>query len=189
MRAQPTDVGSLRERLTSIDGQIRIIGLGEGGLIALGFGDLTSQIGTDAPRPLLAAFITLIVIAGGLLARVWIAAHVAAQRLVSPQELSSTLDLTSGVPKIALTEYRLSRRLLWLALTAMELGGQPLHTLGLVVGTHRLTRCLRPYRLPRHWRPPGARPVRRDVLDDVLGVSADTTDERRRECRRLLGDR
>jgi hypothetical protein len=98
--SKPTDAGSLRDRLTSVEQQIRIVGLGEGGLIALSFGHLTPQIADVAPHWILGALVTLLVIAGALLARAWIAVHLA----------SGWLDNRSSaaVPNTA-TRFRIAR--------------------------------------------------------------------------------
>jgi hypothetical protein len=71
--ADPANVGVLRNRLLSAEQQIRVVGLGVGGLIALTFGSLTPLIASNSPRWLMGALVTLVILAGGLLARAWIA--------------------------------------------------------------------------------------------------------------------
>ncbi len=83
MRPPPHDVGSLRDRLTGVEQQIRIIGLGEGGLIALSFGNLTPQIADAAPRWILGVLVTLLIVAGTFLTRAWIGVHVASASLTT----------------------------------------------------------------------------------------------------------
>ena len=48
--ADPANVGELRNCLLSAEQQIRVVGLGLGGLIALAFSNLTPLIASNAPR-------------------------------------------------------------------------------------------------------------------------------------------
>ena len=62
--ANPSNVGELRNRLLSAEQQIRVVGLGMAGLIALAFGSLTPLIAANAPRWLIGVLVTLIVVTG-----------------------------------------------------------------------------------------------------------------------------
>jgi hypothetical protein len=111
VRAAPTDVISLRDRLASVEQQIRIVGLGEGGLIALSFGNLTPLIAAGAPRWILGLLVTLLIVAGGLLARAWIAVHVAITRLAT-HSTPSAPDMANRIQdrRDAFRDYKIARR-------------------------------------------------------------------------------
>jgi hypothetical protein len=104
--ADPADVGELRSRLLSAEQQIRVVGLGEGGLIALAFGNLTPLIAGNAPRCLMGVLVTLLVVAGGLLARAWIAMRNAGAAVTG---LADDVVLTGDPAKDALSTYKLGR--------------------------------------------------------------------------------
>ena len=115
----------MRDRLTSVEQQIRIIGLGEGGLIALSFGNLTPQIADSAPRWILAVLITLLVAAGALLARAWIGVHVASAVLTtgSGAALSGNADLSHDPASDAFKRYKVARRLFRAAIYLLVAAG------------------------------------------------------------------
>jgi outer membrane protein OmpA-like peptidoglycan-associated protein len=125
VRPAPHDVGSLRDRLTEVEQQIRIIGLGEGGLIALSFGNLTPQIADAAPRWILGVLVTLLVAAGAFLARAWIGVHVASASLTTgagaalPGETGFSLDPA----KDAFERYTTARGIFRAAICLLALAG------------------------------------------------------------------
>jgi OmpA family len=125
VRPPPGDVRSLRDRLTSVEQQIRIIGLGEGGLIALSFGNLTPQIADSAPRWILGVLITLLVAAGALLARAWIGVHVASAILTtgSGAALSDNADLSHDPAADAFKRYKVARRIFRAAIYLLVAAG------------------------------------------------------------------
>lgn len=125
MRPPPHDVGSLRDRLTSVEQQIRIVGLGEGGLIALSFGNLTPQIADSAPRWVLGVLVTLLVVAGGFLARAWIGVHVASASLTtgSGTALLGNADLSTDPAANAFKRYKTARNLFRAAIALLLAAG------------------------------------------------------------------
>lgn len=125
MPSKPTDAGSLRDRLTSVEQQIRIVGLGEGGLIALSFGNLTPQIADVAPHWILGALVTLLIIAGALLARAWIAVHLASGWLDnrSSAAVPNTATLTQDPGLKALHQYTLASAIFRTAIYVLVAAG------------------------------------------------------------------
>jgi hypothetical protein len=128
--AKPQTIGELQDRLKSVDTQVRILGIGEGGLIALGFGDLTASIATaqDSPKVVTAIFITLVVLAGALLARAWINFHVGERQvqafLAEQSRKDMKLDEVSDKRiKRGRRLYRQGRPILWSAIAALTGAG------------------------------------------------------------------
>jgi len=111
--ADPTNVGELRNRLISAEQQIRAVGLGVAGLIALAFGSLTPLIAANAPRWLTGVLVTLIVLAAGLLARAWIAMRNAG---VGIDGLDGSNVLTADPAEKAFSTYKLGRAIFRVAL-------------------------------------------------------------------------
>jgi hypothetical protein len=130
---EPETIGDLQERLNALDVQVRVLGIGEGGLIALGFGDLTANIAMaeDSPEEVIAVFITLVVIAGALLARAWIELHVAGRKVQTPGDKKAGEDWKrrdlekDSDPQVqeAREMHRRGRRFLWSAITALVAAG------------------------------------------------------------------
>jgi hypothetical protein len=111
--ANPANVGELRNRLLSVEQQIRVVGLGVGGLIALAFGNLTPLIAGNAPRWLMGLLVTLIILAGGLLARAWIAMRNSGTGV---NGLAATVDFSADPAKKAFNTYKLGRAIFRAAL-------------------------------------------------------------------------
>ncbi len=125
MRPKPNNVGSLRDRLTQVEQQIRIIGLGEGGLIALSFGNLTPEIADADPRWILGVLITLLVVAGAFLAQAWIGVHVASAYLTtgSGANLPGGGSLSLGLAADAFSRYKTARNFFRAAIVLLVLAG------------------------------------------------------------------
>jgi hypothetical protein len=111
--ANPANVGELRPRLPSVEQQIRVVALGVGGLIALAFGNLTPLIAGNVPRWLMGVLVTLIIFAGGMLARAWIAMRNAGTAI---NGLDETVDFSVDPAKKAFNTYRLGRAIFRAAL-------------------------------------------------------------------------
>jgi hypothetical protein len=71
MSFQGTTVKEFHEHLAHVIEQVRVIGVAEAGLIALGFSDLTSTMAPAAPV-LIGSFVTGAVLTAWLLGRAWI---------------------------------------------------------------------------------------------------------------------
>jgi hypothetical protein len=130
---KPQTIGELQDRLNSVDTQVRILGIGEGGLIALGFGDLTASIATaeDSPKVVTAIFITLVILAGALLARAWINFHVGemqvkafvAEQSGKDMKLEKLDEVSDKRIKRGRRLYRQGRPILWSAIAALTGAG------------------------------------------------------------------
>jgi hypothetical protein len=120
IKANPANVGQLRNRLVSAEQQIRVVGLGVAGLIALAFGNLTPLIASDAPRWLMGVLVTLVVVAAGLLARAWIAMRNAAADV---DGLDGTDVLTEDPANKAFSTYKLGRAIFRIALGVIVVAG------------------------------------------------------------------
>jgi hypothetical protein len=118
--ADPANVGELRSRLVSAEQQIRVVGLGVAALIAFAFGSLTSLIATAAPRWLMGTLVSLITLAGGLLARAFIAMRNADAKV---NGVDDAISFAADPSKKALAIYKLGRRLFRIALAVIVLAG------------------------------------------------------------------
>lgn len=72
---EPTTIGDLERGIKDADQRVRVLGVGLAALVALGFGDFSSEVARNAPRWLFFAYMTLAFSAGFLLARSWIEGH------------------------------------------------------------------------------------------------------------------
>jgi hypothetical protein len=110
-----TTGSELKQQLAAARKQVAALGAAEVGLIALGFGDLTSRIAPSAPLGI-AFFVTGVILTGGVLGRYWVALQDAEGAL---PDGAAEMPRDSSCAKTA----KLADRLLWISVLLLSASG------------------------------------------------------------------